>query len=106
LPSDFVGTPLGATYKPLVEINPTDWLPPAIPLTSQLTAVLGVPLTDAVNCCVPKSATVAAVGATVTEPATAAVVTVTVADADFVVSAWEVAVTVTCGGLGTVAGAV
>src|SRR6267378_2258620 len=47
LPSDFVGTPLGATYRPLVEMNPTDWFPPVIPSTSQLTAMLGDPFTDA-----------------------------------------------------------
>lgn len=108
LPSDFVGTPLGATYRPLAEINPKAWLPPAMPLTSQVTAELGEPFTDAVNCCVPKLATVAALGDTVTEleaPA-ALVVTVTAADADFVASACAVAVTVTCGGFGAVAGAV
>jgi hypothetical protein len=106
LPSDFVGTPVGATYSPPLEINPTDWFPPAIPLTSQFTAVVGDPFTDAVNCCVPKFATEAAFGATLTEPEDVAVVTVTVADPDFVLSAWEVAVTVTCEGFGTVAGAV
>src|SRR5713226_367845 len=104
LPSDFVGTPLGATYNPLVDMNPKVWLPPAMPLTSQVTAVLGAPFTDAVNCCVPKFATLAAVGDTLTE--VGGPVTVTVADADFVESACEVAVTVTCGGFGTVAGAV
>jgi len=51
---------------------------------------------------------VAALGETLTEPdaAVPVVVTVTVADADFVASACEVAVTFTCGGFGTVAGAV
>ncbi len=65
----------------------------------------GAPFTDAVNCCVPKFATLAALGETLTELGVA-VVTVTVADADFVESACEVAVTVACGGFGTVAGAV
>jgi hypothetical protein len=102
--SDFVGTPLGATYNPLVDINPMVWLPPAMLLTSQVTAVLGEPFTDAVNCCVPKFATVAAPGDTLTE--VGGPVTVTVADADFVESACAVAFTVTCGGFGTVAGAV
>jgi hypothetical protein len=82
LPSDCVGTPLGATYNPLVEMNPIVWLPPAIPLTSQVT-----PFTEAVNCCVPKFATVAALGDTLMEPEETAVVTVTVADADFELSA-------------------
>ena len=67
LPSDFVGTPPGAAYNPLVEINPTVWLPPAMPFTSQVTAVLCEPFTDAVNCCVPKFATFAALGDTLTE---------------------------------------
>jgi hypothetical protein len=106
LPSDFVGTPLGATYRPLVEMNPTDWFPPVIPSTSQLTAMLGDPFTDAVNCCVPKFATEIALGDTLTELATAAVVTVTVAEPVFELSFCEVAVTVTCGGFGTVVGAV
>jgi hypothetical protein len=106
LPSDFVGTEPGARYKPLEEMNPTDWFPPGIPSTCQLTAMLGAPFTEAVNCVVPKFATVAALGDTPTEDEAAAAVTVTVPDPDFVESAWEVAVTVTCGGLGTVAGAV
>jgi hypothetical protein len=105
LPSDFVGTPLGATYNPLVDMNPVVWLPPAMASTCQVTAVLGAPFTDAVNCCVPKFATVAAPGETLTEVGDA-FVSVTVADADFVASACEVAVTVTCGGFGAVAGAV
>src|SRR6202795_1465996 len=107
LPSDFVGTPLGATYEPLAEINPKAWLPPAMPLTSQVTAELGEPFTDAVNCCVPKFATVAALGDTVTELETAAalVPTKTGADADFVVSACAGAVTFT-EAFGAVAGAV
>src|SRR5258706_10450922 len=106
LPSDFVGTPLGATYRPLVETNPTNWFPPAIPLTSQLTAVLGDPFTDAVNCCVPKFATETALGDTLTELEAAASVTVTVAAPDFVLSACEVAVTAAFGGFGSGVGAV
>src|SRR6266436_2054191 len=93
LPLDFVGTPLGATYDPLVDMNPNVWLPPTMPLTCQLTAVLGAPFTDAVNCCVPKFMTVAALGNTLTD--VGAPVTVTDADADFVASACAVAVTVT-----------
>src|SRR6266446_6781303 len=105
LPSDFVGTPLGAAYNPLVEMNPKAWVPPAISLTSQVTAALGEPFTDAANCWVPKFGTVATLGDTLTE-ADEPLVTVMIADADFVVSAWEVAVTVTCGGFGTATGAV
>jgi hypothetical protein len=37
-----------------------------MPSTSQVTAVLATPFTDAMNCCVPKSGTVAALGNTVT----------------------------------------
>jgi hypothetical protein len=68
--------------------------------------MLAAPFMDAVNCCVPKSGTLAAAGVTLTEAEATAAVVVTVADPDFVLSACDVAVTVTCGGLGTVAGAV
>jgi len=104
-PFDFVGTPPGATYKPLLEINPTAWLPPATPFTSQVTDELAAPFTIAVNCWVPKLATLAALGDTLTVPAAVAAVTVTLADPDFA-SASEVAVTLTVAGFGTVAGAV
>jgi hypothetical protein len=106
LPFDLVGTPLGAAYKPLDEMNPTAWLPPATPSTSQVTAVLGAPFTDAVNCCVPKSATVAVLGETVTVLATPAAVTVRVAEPDFAEFACEVAMTLSVAGFGTVTGAV
>jgi len=105
-PFDFVGTPPGATYKPLPEINPAAWLPPATPFTSQVTDELAAPFNVAVNCWVPKLATLAALGDTLTVPAAVAAVTVTLADPDFVASACEVAVTVTVAGFGTVAGAV
>jgi len=68
--------------------------------------MLGDPFTAAVNCCVPKFATETALGETLTVLATAAVVTVSVAEPVLVLSFCEVAVTVTCGGFGTVAGAV
>src|SRR5258706_3494028 len=88
-----------------MEMNPTVWLPPTTPLTCHVTAVVGEPFKDAVNCCVPKSGTVTAFGDTLTEPAGLTAVTVTVADADFVLSACDVAVTVTCAGFGTAVGA-
>ena len=66
--------------------------------------LLGSLATVAVNCCVALSATLAVVGATDTE--IGGRVTVTVAEADLVLSATEVAVTVTVAGEGTVAGAV
>jgi hypothetical protein len=74
--------------------------------TCQVTAVLGWPLIVAENCCVVKTSTVAVLGLTATVPPVW-LVTVTVAEADFVGSATDVAVTVTVGiGAGTVAGAV
>jgi hypothetical protein len=76
-----------------------------MPLTCHVTAVVGDPFKDAVNCWVPKSGTVTALGDTLTEPAGLTAVTVTVADADFVLSACDVAVTVTCAGVGTAVGA-
>ena len=57
------------------------------------------------NCCVVKTSTVAVLGLTATAPAVCEV-TVTVAEADFVGSATDAAVTVTFGIAGTVAGAV
>jgi hypothetical protein len=49
-------------YKPEVEIVPTVALPPAAPFTCQVTAVLLVFCTLAVNCCVAPAVTVAEVG--------------------------------------------
>jgi len=76
-----------------------------MPLTCHVTAVVGDPFKDAVNCWVPKSGTVTALGDTLTESTGATAVTVTVADADFVLSACDVAVTATCAGFGTAVGA-
>jgi hypothetical protein len=106
LPFERVGTPPGATYKPLLETNPSCWLPPATPFTFQLTAVFEEPVTFAVNCCVSKSPTLALSGETLTatfEPA----VTVTTADPDALCEAlaWDAAMIVTCAGEGTVVGA-
>jgi hypothetical protein len=56
----------GAVYRPLVEIVPTVVLPPNIPSTAHVTAAFEVPVTAAVNCCVPPVATVAELGLTVT----------------------------------------
>ena len=55
------------------------------------------------NCCVLPANTDTVTGEIVTDTGNT---TVTVADADLLVSAFEVAVTVTCGVLGTAAGAV
>jgi len=56
----------GAVYRPLVEMVPTVVLPPNIPSTAHVTPVFEVPVTAAVNCCVPPVATLAELGLTVT----------------------------------------
>jgi hypothetical protein len=61
-----VGTVLGAVYKPAEEMNPTVWLPKAMPFTVQFTAVLVELATVAVNCCVWPVFTDAPVGDKVT----------------------------------------
>src|SRR5207302_8150871 len=77
-------------------------VPPCVSV--QLTPLLlGSFVTVAVNCWVVFAVTLAVAGETETAIGT---VTVTVATADFVVSAAEIAVTVTCAGLGTADGAV
>ena len=75
------------------------------PESVQVTAVFEVPATLAENCCCPLVATVAEVGETETTMDVADSIT-TVAEADFVGAATEVAVTVAFAGLGTTAGAV
>ena len=77
-----------------------------MPLTCQLTAELGEPFTEAVNCCVPKLATVADVGDTLTAPDEPPLAMVKAAVADLVESACETAVTLTGDALGTADGAV
>jgi hypothetical protein len=47
-----LGTAAGAVYRPALEIVPADAFPPLTPLTCQVTAVLVVLPTAAVNCCV------------------------------------------------------
>ncbi len=76
-----------------------------VPERLQLTAVFEVFRTVAVNGCVPFTTTLAVLGATETETAEGCVM-VTVAAADFDVSATEVTLIVTVAGFGTVAGAV
>jgi hypothetical protein len=56
----------GAVYSPPVLIEPRDAFPPAVPSTDQVTAVLLVPVTVAVNCVAPLGATEGDVGDTVT----------------------------------------
>jgi hypothetical protein len=98
-----LGTVLGAVYRPL-ELTVPHVLPEhPEPKTLHVTAVFVVLITVAVNCCCFPVTTCAVVGATVTFTEGR---TVTVAEADFEVSALEVAFTVTCAGDGTEAGAV
>lgn len=98
-----LGTAVGAVYKPLDEIVPQALPEQPLPLRVQVTLMLEVPLTVAVNCCVIPVTTCAVPGETLT---TIACRMVTTALADLVGSATEVAVTLTCAGLGTIAGAV
>jgi hypothetical protein len=76
----------GAVYKPLDETVPS-------PVNDQVTAVLVVPVTVAVNCCVPPPPNEADVGDTDTATA-AGGFRVTVAEPDLLVSFVDVAVTV------------
>ncbi len=76
---------LGAVYKPLEETLP--------PFADQVTAVLLVPVTLAVNCLVWLVSSEADVGVIVTRT-TGVAVTLTVAEADLVLSATLVAFTV------------
>ena len=57
----------GAVYKPVLEIVPVVLLPPLMPSTDHVTAVLVVPLTVAVNCWVCCGTTLADVGEIATE---------------------------------------
>ena len=83
---------------------PNAALPPAMPLTLQVTAEEARPVTVTVKTCAPPVGTLAVRGATVT--AVLLCNKVTVADPLACGLAWLTAVTVTFGGLGIVAGAV
>ena len=85
---------------------PTVALPPAVPFTDQVTAVLSVPVTVAVNCTGVPTGVSVSVGATATVAFTAGAVIVTMAAPKGLVSAELMAFTVIVAGLGTVAGAV
>jgi hypothetical protein len=60
------GAESGAMYSPLLEIVPTELFPPVTPFTCHVTTVLAVPVTVAVNCCVPFTRTFADAGDTAT----------------------------------------
>jgi hypothetical protein len=97
------GTLAGAVYKPELDIEPHP--APLHPDKLQVTDVFVVPVTVAENCCCFPVDTCAVAGDTVTETEEAASMT-TLAEADFVGSATEVAVTEASAGLGIVAGEV
>jgi hypothetical protein len=62
-----LGTEFGAVYDPLVEMVPTVALPPVVPFTAQVTLVLVVPLTVALNDRDWPTLTLALVGEIITE---------------------------------------
>src|SRR5437660_9079718 len=64
-----VGTTDGAVYKPVLSTVPTEGLPPVAPFTCQVTCVLLVPLTEAVNCCCSAGNLLALCGLTLTTTA-------------------------------------
>jgi hypothetical protein len=77
-----------------------------VPVTVQVTPLFAESLaTVAVNGCVPFTVTFAVLADNVTAIGATAAVSVIVAEADFVVSATDVAFKVTVAGLGTAAGA-
>lgn len=100
---DGFGTVEGAVYKPAEVTVPQAEPVQPVPLRVQVIAPLLVPLTIAWNCCCAPTVTSAVVGEMVTDIGTAIF---TCAEADLLVSACDVAVTVTDGGFGTIAGAV
>jgi hypothetical protein len=61
-----LGTVAGAVYSPPEETVPTEELPPAVPFTCQVTAVLVALATVAENCCSAPAPTAADVGNMVT----------------------------------------
>jgi hypothetical protein len=89
------GITAGAVYSPLLDIVPTVALPPGMPLTCQVTALLVLLLTVAVKLCVPvATSTFAELGAMATLSGD---VIVTPAKPDSVEFALDTAVTVTVG---------
>ena len=76
---------VGAVYRPLLETVP--------PVVDHVTAGLLVPLTVAVNCCVPPVCSDAELGLMLTDTAAAGPLTSTVAEADAAVSATLLAMT-------------
>src|SRR5262249_28536593 len=90
----------GVTDPQVVPLHP-------VPDTDHVTPLFaGSPVTAALNDCVPPATTLAVVKDKLTATAGAAVVTVTALLPDLLVSVTEVAVRVTPGGFGGLAGAV
>ena len=73
------GTAEGAVYNPEDETVPTVELPPLMPFTVHVTAVLDEPVTVAVNCCVPPARSDALMGVSATETPVVMVAIVTIA---------------------------
>ena len=91
-------------YKPAAEIDPQAVPTQPAPVTDHRTDVFVLPLTAAENCCVPFTLTWTPDGETDTEIAVAGTTVIT-AEADLLLSATDLAVTVT-EPEGTAAGAV
>src|ERR1019366_1561302 len=98
-----LGTWPGAVYKPAALIVPQAVPEQPVPLILQVTLVLLLPVTVALNCACCPVVSCAVVGETETTILTAII---TVAEPERVGSAWEVALTVTLEGAGCVDGAV
>jgi hypothetical protein len=98
-----VGAVYCAAFALVLTMVPSVGFPPGTPFTSQTIVVAGAGQNEAVNVCVALSATFAEAGEMEFAPEQA---TVTLAFADFEVSATLVAVTVTVAGVGGAAGAV
>ncbi|HEY8670072.1 MAG TPA: hypothetical protein VIL63_04465 [Terriglobales bacterium] len=87
-----LGSTTGAVYSPELEIVPVTAVPPVAPSTCQVTAVLLAPLTLAVNCWLVPVASEVEVGESEIDSVSGAL-TLTLADADLLVSTTLVAVT-------------
>src|SRR5208283_5980570 len=95
-----LGAAAGAVYIPELEIMPTVELPPATPLTAQVTAVSVVPVTLAAYCTVDPARADESKGDRATVGAAAGAVMVTIAEPEGLLSAELTALTVTVAGLG------
>lgn len=100
-----VGIVAGAVYSPVDVMEPQEPATQPIPETVQVTAVLELPVTVAVNFCCPFTASVELVGdSEIATPAEVPIVTVAIPTSER--SERESALTTTVDGLGAVEGAV